>query len=117
MDRQGNDTAFTRDDLYGTKAEPTYAGALSFMRRKYSRDLEGVDVVVTGVPLDTATTHRPGARFGPRGIRAASSGLAWESPYGMPFDPFDKLAVIDYGDCFFDHGRPESVPDLSLIHI
>ena len=76
------------------------------MRRKYTQDLAGVDVVVTGVPLDTATTNRPGARFGPRAIRAASSIMAWEKPYGMEFDPFDKLAVVDYGDCFFDHGRP-----------
>lgn len=110
MDRKGNDTAFTRDSLYGTTPEPTYAGALSFMRRKYTRELDGVDVAVMGVPLDTTTTNRPGARFGPRAIRAASSIMAWERPYGMPFDPFDKLAVIDYGDCFFDHGRPDTVP-------
>jgi agmatinase len=110
MDRRGNDNAITRESLYGTTPEPTYAGALSFMRRKYTRELEGVDVVVTGVPLDTATTNRPGARFGPRAVRAASSIMAWERPYGMAFDPFEKLAVIDYGDCFFDHGRPESVP-------
>lgn len=105
------DNAILRDNLYGTTAEPTFAGALSFMRRKYTRDLDGVDVVVAGVPLDTATTNRPGARFGPRAIRAASSIMAWEKPYGMRFDPFDKLAVVDYGDCFFDFGRPETVPD------
>ena len=29
----------------------------------------------------------------------------------MAFDPFDKLAVADVGDCFFDHGKPEAVPD------
>ena len=37
------------------------------------RDLEGVDLVVTGVPLDTATTNRPGARFGPRAIQCRFS--------------------------------------------
>jgi agmatinase len=73
--------------------------------------MSGVDVAVTGIPLDTATTNRPGARFGPRAIRAASSIMAWEKPYGMEFDPFDELAVVDTGDCFFDHGRPESTPD------
>jgi len=76
-DKRGGDHALLRDDLYGTTPEPTYAGALSFMRRKYTRDLKGVDVVVTGVPLDTATTNRPGTRFGPRAIRAASSIMAW----------------------------------------
>jgi agmatinase len=108
--KTSGDHAILRDNLYGTSSEPTYAGAGSFMRRKYTRDLKGVDLVVTGVPLDKATTNRPGARFGPRGIRAASNIMAWERPYGTDSDPFDKLAVIDYGDCFFDFGRPETVP-------
>jgi agmatinase len=108
--KKSGDQAIHRQGLHGTASEPTYAGALSFMRRKYSRDLEGVDLAVAGVPLDTATTNRPGARFGPRAIRAASSIMAWARPYGMAFDPFDRLAVIDYGDCVFDFGRPETVP-------
>lgn len=111
MDKAKGDHAITRDSLYGTTPEPTYAGVLSFMRRKYSKDFEGVDVAVTGVPLDTATTNRSGTRFGPRAIREASTIMAWERPYGMEFDPFDKLAVVDCGDCFFDFGRPEEVPD------
>ena len=115
-DKEAGDHAILRESLYGTTPEPTYAGATSFMRRKYSRDLTGVDVVVTGVPLDTATTNRPGTRFGPRAIRAASTIMAWEKPYGMKFDPFDKLAVVDYGDCCFDFGRPQQVPDAIEAH-
>ena len=111
MNKYDSDYAITRDSLYGTTPEPTYAGITSFMRRKYTKDLTGVDVAVTGVPLDTATTNRPGARFGPRAIRSASTIMAWERPYGMAFDPFDKLAVADVGDCLFDFGRPEKVPD------
>ncbi len=110
MDKKITDHAIERADLYGTTAEPTYGGVLSFMRRKYTRDMSGVDVAVMGVPLDTATTNRPGARFGPRAIRAASSIMAWERPYGMAFDPFDRLAVVDAGDCYFDHGRPDETP-------
>jgi agmatinase len=106
-----NDYAITRESLRGTTAEPAYGGVTSFMRRKYTRDLTGVDVAVMGVPFDTATTNRPGARLGPRGIRNASTIMAWEKPYGMAFDPFDKLAVADIGDCMFDHGKPEAVPD------
>lgn len=116
MDKFDGDLAITRETLYGTEAEPTYAGATSFMRRKYTRDLRGVDLAVTGVPLDTATTNRPGARFGPRAVRQASTIMAWERPYGMEFDPFDKLAVVDYGDCYFDFGRPETVPDAIQAH-
>ncbi len=109
--KKEGDLAISRDNLYGTRSEPTYAGAVSFMRRKYTHDLDGVDLVVTGVPLDTATTNRPGARFGPRAIRAASTVISWMRPYGSKTDPFDKLAVVDYGDCFFDFGRPETIPD------
>ena len=108
--KRSGDLAFTRDGLHGTTSEPTYAGALSFMRRRYSKDLAGADLAVLGVPFDTATTNRPGARLGPRAIRAASSIMAWARPYGMPFDPFEHLAVVDYGDCLFDFGRPETVP-------
>ena len=72
-----NDQAITRPSLLGTAAEATYAGITSFMRRRYSRDLTGVDLVVSGVPFDTATTNRPGSRFGPRAIRAASVQMAW----------------------------------------
>lgn len=105
-----NDNAFTATELRGVKHEPTFAGALSFLRRKYSRDLTGVDVAVTGIPLDTATTNRPGTRFGPRAIREASTELAWARPYGWNFEPLELLSVIDYGDCRWDHGRPEEIP-------
>ena len=104
------DQAVHRSNLYGTNAEATYSGVLSFMRRKYTRELKGVDVAVTGIPFDTATTNRPGARFGPRAIREASTQLSWAKLDGWDFDAFDKLAVIDYGDCDFDHGRPETIP-------
>ncbi len=110
MDKKNIDNAITRTSLYGTTPEPTYSGVLSFSRRRYTKDLTGVDLAVTGIPLDTATTNRPGARFGPRAIRAASCITAWGKPYGLEFDPFDRLAVIDYGDCCLEFGRPQDVP-------
>ncbi len=116
MLKDRNDYAFTRESHYGSVSEPTYGGALSFLRRKYTRELDGVDVAVSGVPLDLATTNRPGARFGPAGIRAASAQIAWARPHGYDFDPLDRLAVIDYGDCLFDFGRPEQVPERIEAH-
>jgi agmatinase len=106
-----NDLAFTRASPYGTLVEPTYAGALSFMRRRYSKDAHDVDLAVVGIPFDLAVSNRPGARFGPRAIRAASSQLAWGQPWGWDFDPFDRLNVIDYGDCLLDLGTPQRVPE------
>ena len=110
MKRTSSDHAFTANELKGTRQEPTFSGALSFLRRRYTRDLAGVDVAVTGIPLDTATASRPGARYGPRGIRLMSSQIAWARPYGCNFDPLEKLAVVDYGDCVWDHGRPAEIP-------
>jgi len=107
--RVAGDDAFTRADPYGVSIEPTYAHALSFLRRRYTRELDGVDVAVSGFPLDLATTGRPGARFGPRAIRAASVNLSWDRPQGWDFNPLDELNVIDYGDVVFDPGRPEEV--------
>ena len=113
--KQG-DFAINRESHYGITNEPTYAGVTSFMRRKYTQDFSGVDLVVTGVPLDTATTNRPGARFGPRAIRAGSTMISWMRPYGTEFDPFEKVAVVDCGDCFFDFGRPDTIPDAIEAH-
>lgn len=104
------DEAFRRQDLKGTRWESTYAGALSFMRRKYTRDLTGVDIAITGIPFDQAVSHRSGTRLGPEGIRRASAENAWGPIYPWNFDPFDTLAVIDYGDCFFDWGKKEDFP-------
>ncbi|MBG1232067.1 agmatinase [Aestuariivirga litoralis] len=104
------DEAFRRENLKGTRWEATYAGALSYMRRKYTRDLKGVDFAITGIPFDQAVSHRSGTRMGPEGIRRASAENAWGPYWPWNFDPFDTLAVVDYGDCFFDWGNKEAFP-------
>jgi len=110
------DSAFRRNSLYGSCPENTYAGALSFMRRNYSRDLTGVDVVVSGVPLDLATTFRPGARLGPAAVRAASVQLSELYAFPWGFDPFDELAVVDYGDCWIDAHNPMTISNAIIEH-
>ena len=57
---------------YGEK--PDYAGLLTFSGVPYTQDpaeLDGVDVAIVGAPTDDLVSDRPGARFGPRAIRAA----------------------------------------------
>nr|WP_026182520.1 agmatinase [Leeia oryzae] len=110
------DGAIRRQSLYGNSIENTYAGVLSFMRRKYTRDLTGADVVISGVPLDLATTFRPGARLGPAAIRAASVQLSELKPYPWGFDVFEHLAVIDYGDCWFDAHNPLTIKNAIVEH-
>lgn len=95
----------------------TYAGILSFLRCPYSRDLEGADVVVSGIPFDNAVTYRPGARLGPRAVRAGSVQLAELKPFPFGFDLQDHLRIIDYGDCRIDSHRAESVTGDITAHI
>jgi len=103
--------------VFGDKAatmgyEPTYSGATSLFRRRYSRDLSDVDMVAWGITYDLTVTNRPGTRFGPRAIRDASTNLAWDGgPWPWGFDPFETLTMVDYGDCSFDPGFPETIPD------
>lgn len=106
------DLAITADKNAAMGYEPTYSGVLSLFRRRYTRDLAGSDIVTWGIPYDLATTNRPGTRFGPRAIRAVSSTLAWDGgPWPWGFDPFETMNMVDYGDCYFDPGYPDSVAD------
>ncbi|WDD91993.1 agmatinase [Burkholderia sp. FERM BP-3421] len=110
------DGAIRQSSLQGSAFENTYAGVLSFMRRTYSRELAGVDVAISGVPLDLATTYRSGARLGPAAVRAASVQLAELDPFPWGFDPFEDLAVIDYGDCWFDAHNPLTIKPAIVEH-
>jgi len=110
MIKKDSDQAFRAEDLNQGWLEMTYGGALSFLRRKYTRDLEDVDVVVSGIPYDCAVTFRPGCRLGPRAIRAGSVQLSELKSFPFGIDPFDALKVTDFGDCFLDPHHPETIP-------
>lgn len=116
IDYVNSDSAFLRQEVKGSSPEMTYAGALSFLRRKYSRDLDGVDIAVSGIPFDGAVTNRPGCRFGPRAIRGASTELASLNAFPFGFDIFDTLAVVDYGDCALDPHNPDTIPEAITNH-
>lgn len=106
------DRAIAGQGIKGSTVEPIYSGVLSFMRRTYSRNIahSDVDVVVSGVPFDLATTHRSGSRLGPAAIRAASANLAWEQQrWPWTFNAFDRLGVVDYGDLYFESASPQSM--------
>jgi agmatinase len=105
------DRAFTPGSPFEISSEYTFSGALSLFRRRYSKNTEGADVAVLGVPFDLAVSNRPGTRFGPRAIRAASAQLSWRgAPWRWGFDPFEKLHVVDTGDCQIDYPQPLSIP-------
>jgi agmatinase len=82
---------------YGEK--PDYCGLLTFAGQPYTEDpaeLEGFDVAVLGAPMDELVSDRPGTRFAPRAIRAASCppGPHLETKV----DAFSALRVVDFGD-------------------
>ncbi len=76
---------------------PRFGGIATMMRLPSAGSAAGLDAAFIGVPFDIGTSHRPGARFGPRQIRAESALLR---PYNMATGaaPFDALQVADLGD-------------------
>jgi agmatinase len=58
---------------------------------------DGVDAAVIGIPFDTATSFRSGARFGPEAIRSASALLRPYHPV-LDVDVFGTLSIVDGGD-------------------
>lgn len=89
---------------------PRFGGNASFMRLPVRESAEGLDVAVYGIPFDIGTSNRPGARFGPRAVRAESSLLR---PYHMATRaaPFDSLTVADVGDIAINtFNAPACVP-------
>lgn len=111
------DQAFTRQDPRGLSFENAFGGATSFLRRRYSKDLTGVDLAVSGIPFDQAVTNRPGTRFGPRAIREASTLQPYDPPYGWGYDPLGLLNIVDYGDMAFDYAHTAGVPARIEAHI
>jgi guanidinobutyrase len=76
---------------------PRFGGLASMMRLPVASSAAGLHAGFIGIPLDIGTSHRPGARFGPRQIRAESCLIR---PYNMATGaaPFDALQVADLGD-------------------
>ncbi len=85
---------------------PRYTGVRTFARCPLVADAAGVDVAAVGVPFDTATTNRPGARFGPEAIRSCSIALRPYHP-ALDIDVFAALSVADLGDLDVTPGNAE----------
>jgi agmatinase len=84
---------------WGEDEKPDYAGLLSWSSLPYTEspaELAGIDVAIVGAPFDDLVSDRPGARFGPRAIRAASWGAGPHLEAGV--DALSELRIVDFGD-------------------
>ncbi len=88
--------------------KPDYAGLLSFGGAPIAQEpahLDGVDVAIVGAPTDDLVSDRPGTRFAPRAIRAASCPPGPHLEAGV--DAFAELRIVDYGDAPVIPADPE----------
>ena len=76
---------------------PRFAGPGTFAGLPRLQDVGEADAGVIGIPFDSGVTYRPGARFGPEGIRSASHLIR---PYNVELDafPFETHQVADVGN-------------------
>ncbi|KAJ5708855.1 agmatinase [Penicillium malachiteum] len=89
----------------GTQADSVFSGISTFGRLPYSpclaTDDVQYDIAFIGAPFDTGTSYRPGARFGPSGIRQGSRRLNLYGGYNVPLqaNPFSgAMKILDCGD-------------------
>ncbi|MDQ2853406.1 MAG: agmatinase [Chloroflexota bacterium] len=82
---------------------PAYVGRTSFQKLPELTDADALnarrpDVAIVGAPLDDGVSHRPGARFGPRAIRAATYHAGSPNSLQLGIEPFEWMDVVDAGD-------------------
>jgi len=80
-----------------TTQTPRFAGPPTFGLLPRRDEVGRCDVVIAGVPFDSGTSYRPGARFGPNAVRQGSRLLRPYHP-GLEATPFDTHQLADAGD-------------------
>ena len=99
--------------LFSRGHQPAFAGINTFMKAPYCEDIRNVsnfEAAFVGVPFDTGTTYRPGARFGPQAVRRISAvydGYSVDGGVDLP----EELELCDAGDIFVIPGNIEKTFD------
>jgi agmatinase len=103
----------------GTDRRPKpYEGVASFLGAPLRLDamkrneLGGLDVALVGVPMDLGVTNRPGARFGPRAVRAVERIGPYHHVHRLL--PLSAVKAADIGDVPFRsrYSLAESIEDI-----
>jgi agmatinase len=95
----------------GGRLNLPFVGHCTFAKTPPCVDWDAIDAdfAVLGVPNDMGTQYRPGARFGPRGIREASTlfsfghGGAYDFEDDITYLPAGEVTIIDLGDADIVH--------------
>jgi agmatinase len=88
-----------------------FVGHCTFGKQPPVLDWDAIDadVAILGAPFDMGTQYRPGARFGPRAIREASTlfsfghGGAYDFEDDVTYLPADQVSIVDIGDADMIH--------------
>jgi len=93
-----NEVAMAAFSEPGNRVQP-YAGIPTLLDAPYRESLDDLDIALIGVPTDAGVTNRPGARFGPRALRA----IERIGPYNHVLDvlPSEHHRIADIGDVSF----------------
>ncbi len=99
--------------LFSRGHQPAFAGINTFMKAPYCEDIRDVgkyEAAFVGIPFDTGTTYRPGARFGPQAVRQISALYDGYS-VDAAVDIQEELDLCDAGDIFVIPGNIEKTFD------
>jgi len=88
-----------------------FVGLCSFGKYPYVGDWDAIDadIAILGAPFDFGTQYRPGARFGPRAIREASTLFSFG--HAGAYDHEDDITYLTE-----DQGRIVDIGDADIIH-
>lgn len=91
-----------------------FVGISTFAKKKYQEDWDNIEaeVAILGAPFDFGTQFRAGARFGPRGIREASTLFSFGHGGAYDFEDDatyldDNIRIVDLGDVDIIHTNTE----------
>ncbi|MBL0691220.1 MAG: agmatinase [SAR324 cluster bacterium] len=89
---------------------PMYTKAMSFAHLELVTKLKDAQIVLLGVPFDSAVSNRPGTRLAPRAIRLASTMIESENPYNFAkVNIPNKRKAVDLGDLVLDYASPKTI--------
>ena len=77
---------------------PRYAGKGTFARIADVHEVSDYDIAILGIPFDGGTSYRPGARFGPLGVRQAARALRPGYHVELGVAPLEEVQIVDAGD-------------------